>query len=106
MSLWDLDQSMVFVPCPGQPACPHGLYEVDGHRHFMRARGKVWVRRLVPGCWEAVCPCCSEQPVLAQVSSWGLAMWRANGHLAEVHTAAPGVPPGVAAVIEWGEEER
>jgi len=82
MSEWTADQPVVFVPCPGQPRCPDELFGVDGHRHFMRPRRKVWVRRVVAGCWEVWCPCCLSAPVVAQVSSWGRAMVRAADHAA------------------------
>lgn len=71
---------IVFVPCPGQPACPDHLYKVAGHRHFSRA--SVRVRRVVPGCWEVWCPCCLSGSVVAQVSTWGRAMSRAADHAA------------------------
>jgi hypothetical protein len=82
-----IGHSMVTVPCPGRPACPDGLFGVDGHQHFRRA--VVRVQRVVPGCWEALCPCCTENPVMgpvvAQVGSWARAMARACEHLAAVH---------------------
>lgn len=50
---------------------------------------RLWVHRVVPGCWEAWCPCCSDDPaavmVVAQVGTWERAMWRAGEHVREVH---------------------
>ena len=75
----------VLLPCPGRPACPAEWFESPGHRHFMRAGHRVRVRRLLAGCWEVLCPCCRERPVVAQVSTWERAMWRAGEHAREVH---------------------
>ena len=82
----------MFVPCPGRPVCPEQLFGVDGHRHFRRAEHRLTVRRVVLGCWEALCPCCVDDPVtgpvVAQVGTWERAMQRAGEHLAEVHATA------------------
>lgn len=88
---------IVFVPCPGQPACPDHLFKVAGHRHFSRA--SVRVRRVVPGCWEVWCPCCVPAPAVAQVSTWGRAMQRASEHVRKEHQVTlaasdPQPPPG------------
>lgn len=82
---WDLDQPVVLLPCPGWLACPDGLYEVDGHQHFMKSTGRVRVRWLLPGCWEVLCPCCPERPSVAQVGSWEQAMRRAGQHARQEH---------------------
>lgn len=87
---WDLGRSVVFVPCPGRPACPDRLYEVDGHRHFQR-RDSVRVCRVVPGCWEAWCGRCAfltDTGLVTQVGSWERAMLRAGEHVQEVHALA------------------